>query len=717
MPWSTVELGLFSLVAVSAAAAVAVAVHLRRPSRRLPWMLLAAGLVLGAAADLSFVVGLPEPAQVGLGAVADGLLLAALVALRPGWLRDRRALLAAVGVSVGAGLLAWALLVAAVSSLPAATAAVVWLRLLGDVLVVGTVAGLLAHGRGGRRPLRWMLAAATLGAATDLLMVLGVLSPRWFAVGSVVSLLGWAAAALHKAMAALTDPPVAADARLSRPGIVAAISTVLAPSLALGLQDALGMPLTVGPMVAGSVVLVALVAARVVLGVDQSAGAVDRERAQHELAHQAAHDSLTGVPNRAQALRLIRAALSRAQRSGATVGLLFVDLDGFKVVNDSLGHAVGDEVLRCTADRMQAAVRSGDVVGRLGGDEFVVMLEPVESDAAAVLAANRLIETISAPITLADGRQVGVGASVGVAMSMDASTDAESLLLEADMAVYRAKQSGKGRTEVFDQSLRRELRHRTHVETGVIAAIENDELLVHYQPIVNVLTTEVLGYEALVRWRRPDGAVVAPADFILIAEQSDLICELDSWVLRRATQQLAEWNRQRSGAVLFVSVNVSGRHIVRPRLCDDVDSALRASGVDPRQLVLEITETALIDDSLALANLETLRRAGVSISIDDFGSGYNSIARLEQLPVDIVKIDSRFLHRGGPSTNKLLRLIVQAAHAFDLPVVAEGVEHAHQLELLRSIECESAQGYFLGRPVDPSEIDIGAQRSVPAEPG
>jgi len=279
------------------------------------------------------------------------------------------------------------------------------------------------------------------------------------------------------------------------------------------------------------------------------------------------------------------------------------------------------------------------------------------------------------------------------------------------VAVYRAKTTGRGRTEVFDSALRDELRRQAELEDVIAVAISHDELVLHYQPIVDLTTGDVDGYEALVRWERPGVGLVSTSEFIPVAERSDLICELDSWVLNHASRQLSEWNRSTGSSHLTIAVNISGRHIARKRIGNDVITALQAAGIHPRQLVLEITETALIDDSSALVNLQYLRDLGVAISIDA-GTGYNFIGRLESLPVDIMKIDKRFLDRTAPSADKLLRLLVQSAHAFDLPVVAEGVEHQSQLDVLKSIDCDSAQGYLLGRPVDAAQIEIPGEASA-----
>jgi diguanylate cyclase (GGDEF)-like protein len=707
------------VVGLISAAAVVMRTRWHRPPHRDAWWALATGVLLVSMAD-GLAVATPRLGDGG-PVVAIALSGAGALALTAGTVlldrrrdrsvdRDRQ--FASIAVVISVALLGWVMMAAPVAARhPGSAANSLWAALAGDVLIVGGVVGLVSHRTLRGASLGWMLAAtgtrcvAHLGAAVGPGSV-GVAGPLVSAL-LLLSVVGWGAAAAAPPTPESSETSGGIHRGLSALRILAVVAVLLVPTAALVIQRLSGVEFALWPVVAAALALTAVVTGRLASTLGEFK-ALDRERrhVEDELAYQAAHDSLTGLPNRAESMRLIQAGLSRAQRSGATVGLLFVDLDGFKAINDSLGHRAGDEVLRNVAHRMREEVRAGDVVGRLGGDEFVVLLEPLDADVSAVSTAERLVQAIGVPVALSDGRQVGIGASVGVAISQDGSTDPDLLLHEADVAVYRAKQTGRGRTEVFDQRLRRELRERAVVEAGVVGAIQNDELVVHYQPIVDVQTQEVLGYEALVRWRRPDGKLVAPAEFILIAEQSDLICDLDTWVLQRATQQLAAWNERLGRSTLFIAVNVSGRHIIRPRLRDDVGAALQASGIEPRQLVLEVTETALIDDSLALTNLETLRRTGVSISIDDFGSGYNSIARLEQLPVDIVKVDSRFLSRGGPSTNKLLRLIVQAAHAFGLPVVAEGVEHHFELEMLQSIECESAQGYYLGRPLDPAEIVI-----------
>ncbi|MGY1639005.1 putative bifunctional diguanylate cyclase/phosphodiesterase [Geodermatophilus sp. SYSU D00742] len=442
-----------------------------------------------------------------------------------------------------------------------------------------------------------------------------------------------------------------------------------------------------------------------------------REELQFALAHQATHDPLTELPNRAQALTLVTSALHRAQRSGEMTGLLFVDLDGFKGVNDSHGHACGDDVLRAVARRMSAAVRPGDVVCRLGGDEFVVLVERVRAERDLQELGDRLIAAVSEPITAA-GQQVRIGASVGVAVSRDSGTDADALVAEADTAAYRAKRRGRGRTEMFDERLRVQLHERAGMEAAITAGIAGGEMELHYQPVVDVGRHRVIGYEALVRWNRPGHGVVPPDRFVPVAEGSRLICDLDRWVLHEATRQLAEWRAAAPPAdgapEPTMAVNVSGRHLADRRVVQDVADALAASGLPAALLVVEITETVLVSDPTAIGHLADLRALGVSIAIDDFGTGYTSIGQLRDMPVDTLKIDRSFIASAEPGHPELVALIIRAAHTFGLTVVAEGVEEPHQLDRLRAVACDQAQGYLLYRPMPAADAGALLRPAVPA---
>ncbi|WP_432514237.1 putative bifunctional diguanylate cyclase/phosphodiesterase [Kineococcus sp. SYSU DK001] len=449
----------------------------------------------------------------------------------------------------------------------------------------------------------------------------------------------------------------------------------------------------------------------------------DRDLLQEEMAHQATHDALTTLPNRAEALTQIDRALRRTHRTGDRVGLLFLDLDQFKTVNDSLGHVAGDAVLQTVAQRLRDRVRAVDVVARLGGDEFVVLVEPVLDDKGLVDLGQALIETVSAPIALAGGTESRalVGASVGIAVSRlgaqqpdaagtEPGDHADRLLQEAHTAAYRAKQAGRGRVEVYDDDLRAALAAQAAVEEGLRHALAHDELVLHYQPVTSLDSGRVGSVEALVRWQKPGEGLVPPGRFIPVAEGSDLICDLGRWALRTSLRQLAEFDAAGGPcAGLRVAVNVSGRHLRSPRLVDDVRSALAAAGTRPDRLTLEITETVMVEDDAAWARLEELRAIGVRVAIDDFGTGYTSFGQLSRVPVDVLKIDRSFVDSDDPRTVELVRLVVGAARSFGLGVVAEGVEQASQVHALQATGCDYAQGFHFSRPVPAERLAAAVQ--------
>jgi diguanylate cyclase (GGDEF)-like protein len=507
-------------------------------------------------------------------------------------------------------------------------------------------------------------------------------------------------------MARITEPSEVRRRPLRAQRFVAmTLATLVTPGI-LAVQTLVGLHTSVWAVIVGSVVMFLLVLARMNVAISQIA-AMSRQRRllQDELHHQASHDVLTGLPNRGQALLLVNQALERARRTGDAVTVLFVDLDGFKTVNDTLGHRAGDEVLRVVARRLSSAVRHGDVAARLGGDEFVVMLEGATASGTAAQVAERVIDAVSQKIIVESGAEARVGASVGIATSAAGDVTADELVHDADQALYRAKAEGKGRHVVFGAELREELTRQAELEVALRHAIANDELRLHYQPILDIATRSLRGQEALVRWERPGRGLVMPSGFLPVAENSDLICELDSWVLLEATRQLAAWCRAAGHDGLVVAVNVSGRHVGRRRFLDDVVEAIALSGIRPRQLVVEVTETALAEHRTAIANLTELRRLGVAVTLDDFGTGYSRIGQLSRLPVDSVKIAREYLEAGSSANRKLLELMVQAAHNAGLHVVGVGVERPEQLELLRELGCESAQGFYLGRPMTSEQLD------------
>jgi diguanylate cyclase (GGDEF)-like protein len=704
-------------IGMSAVVAILAGVSLLHPVRRAPWYLMAAG-------QLSWVIGdsvsswyqnieadgvFPSLADVFYVA-AYPLLAFSLVVMIRGRRTDRdvAGLLDSAILTSALALLSWVLLAgpALLASAESPGAAAVGLAYpVGDIVLAGLLIILLTT-PGGRTPaFRFLLGAISLlvvgDSASGVVSLLNYTTSSNFALFWLAAYLAWGAAALHPSMRTLSEP----SATIVKPpgrGRLAAltVATLVAPGT-LAVELALGSPVDGWAIVVGSVVSFLLVVARMKVGNNQLVATIkQREQLQEDLSYQAAHDSLTRLPNRAQALHLIDAALSRAQRSGAIIGLLFVDLDRFKAVNDTYGHPAGDQVLTTAAARMQSEVRAGDVVARLGGDEFVVLLEPVDSQASVVEIAERLVAAVSMPMVLQSGHQVAVGASVGVAISMDGSIDGDRLLGEADAAVYGAKRAGRGQVGIYDEWLRRELSDRAELEAAITHGLQAGEFAVYYQPIVGVATGQVQGYEALIRWNRPGVGVVEPDAFIPTTEASKLICDLDTWVLREALKQLAAWpDEQRS-----VAVNISGRHMASSRILEDVRAALQESGVAADRLILEITETIMIDDTVTIGHLRQLRDMGIIVSIDDFGTGYNSIAQLRHLPVDIIKIDKSFLSATLPGSDQLFRLIVETVHACGLVVVAEGVETEEQLSLVRSAGCESAQGFLLARPMPASSV-------------
>jgi diguanylate cyclase (GGDEF)-like protein len=426
----------------------------------------------------------------------------------------------------------------------------------------------------------------------------------------------------------------------------------------------------------------------------------EREDLQEQLAQQATHDALTGLPNRAAAMMAVEQAMARASRSGDTMTVLFVDLDDFKRANDQGGHAVGDEALRIAGARIKSAVRSGDVVARLGGDEFLVVAESVESVQAIREIADRIVDQIAVPMEI-DGGVVRIGASIGFAIPNSSTDIAGDLLQRADLAMYRAKQNGRGRVVQFDTDLERAAAERRVLETAMSAALDNDALHIHFQPVLDVATGRLKSVEALLRWNRPGFGLQSPARFIPILEATPLIIDVGRWVLGRATEMVQAQRRIAGFENLAVAVNLSGRHLMHTSLLDDVRRALDGSGLPPEALIVEITETALVTDmTTVIEQTRALHALGVKIAIDDFGTGYTSIGQLSRLPVDILKIDRSLVDNVGVSSSRrIIELIIEVGHTLDMCVVAEGVEDSEQLRALTALNCDSVQGYLLGVPL------------------
>ncbi len=435
------------------------------------------------------------------------------------------------------------------------------------------------------------------------------------------------------------------------------------------------------------------------VGVVLENGRLERSLAQlveleRELSHQANHDPLTGLANRTLFRDRVATALARTNTLSAVV---FVDLDDFKTVNDSLGHAAGDRLLTVVAERISAAVRTQDITARLGGDEFALLLEGVEDVNEAVEIAQRVLSALRAPVQLAS-TDVLVQASIGVALSDDVK-DVTEILRNADVAMYSAKGEGKGRVDIFEGGMHLQAVARLELKRDLRRAIDRGELSLAYQPVVDLTSGRIHGFEALARWRHPTRGMVAPDRFIPIAEEDGFVVALGKWVLAEACGEAAQWNR--TGEDIRVSVNISPRQLRHPDLVADVQEVLRRTGFDPTLLILEVTETVLMEDvELSLRRLSELKRLGVRIAIDDFGTGYSSLSYLQQMPVDLVKIDRSFIEQMGP----LVGAILSIAESLKLTTVAEGIETGDQLDELIGLECPYGQGFLFSKPIPPSEV-------------
>ena len=429
----------------------------------------------------------------------------------------------------------------------------------------------------------------------------------------------------------------------------------------------------------------------------------DRHGYERQLTHAAFHDDLTGLGNRALFEKLLGEAL---KQRGRRVAVFFIDLDHFKVVNDTLGHQFGDLLLGEAADRLASCLRSGDFLARLGGDEFTVLVPDIATDGVAVLMAGRMIEAMRKPFEL-DGRQVVVSASVGIAVGTAGATEPDVLLRDADAAMYQAKDNGRDGYKVFSSVMHDRMLHKLELETRLRRAIDLGEFYLAYQPIFDVGSTDLLGFEALVRWRQTDGTVVSPAEFIPLAEETGLIMPLGRWVLAEAARQLAAWSAEIAAAAhCTMNVNVSSRQLRDLSLLADVSETLDETGLAPSRLCLELTESAIMTDvDAAVAVLGELRDMGVRVAIDDFGTGYSSMNYLRRLPLDTLKIDKDFIDRLGQNVKdtSIVQAVIDLGHTLDARVTAEGIETADQLELLRLMGCDEAQGFLLGRPMDAVE--------------
>jgi diguanylate cyclase len=574
---------------------------------------------------------------------------------------------------------------------------------VGDMVLLVALASALLRGTApsARRPLQLLASGIAAYIAADLVYGWITLHSSYQG-GDPVDTLWMVAIALTAvapaAQRAVSEPEQIAPAH-NRVGVLPYVAVAL--GFAVLLFSERHDPLF--PNVTLSLIALCLAA---LVGIRQLLAQRDLVAVRDELRHQALHDALTGLPNRLLILDRTEQALARASRDRSAVAVLYLDLDGFKDINDSFGHTAGDKLLQVMSSRLAGAVRHSDTVARLGGDEFMVLLDGESAEAGPELVAERLLAVLREPIDLngTTGRTLGVTASIGVAIGPRRT--AEELVRDADLALYRAKESGKNRFMIFESAMHSAVEDRVTLQLDLQAAIDADELFLVYQPTFDLRTETVCGAEALLRWRHKTRGVVGPDTIIEIAEETGLIVPIGRWVLNEACRQAAGW-RQR-GYLTSIAVNVSPRQLDTVGFVSDVRAALTASGLDPASLTLELTETTLMRESaLTARQLADIKRLGVRIAIDDFGTGYSSLAYLRQFPVDTLKIDRSFV--SGPASAKegiaLIRTLIQLGKTLGLEVVGEGIEDVDQLRSLQREHCDLGQGYLLARPLDLAALE------------
>ncbi len=441
---------------------------------------------------------------------------------------------------------------------------------------------------------------------------------------------------------------------------------------------------------------------------DAEGAAVRIAGSQTDITDRQVLDPLTGLPNRALFLDRLASALGRSRRKpDLMTGVLFLDLDRFKYVNDSLGHLVGDQLLKHVASTLEACLRPGDTVARLGGDEFTILVEEIHSPENAAQVAERVHAKLEEPFQLAD-HEMFLTVSIGIALATQGTEKPENLLRDADTAMYCAKSLGRGRHQLFDRDMRHRAVAQLQVETDLRRAVERNELVVYYQPIVSLATDKITGFEALIRWNHPERGLIMPLEFIAVAEETGIILQIGRWVLEQACRQLRTWERELSEvAEMCMSVNLSPKQLLGHQMVEQVAEVLAETGIEPHRLLLEITEGAFIENpDVALQIIEDLRQMGVRVCVDDFGTGYSSLSYLHSLPISTLKIDRSFITKLGrrEKQTELVQNIIKMAGDLDIDVVAEGVETDDQRERLRGLQCGFMQGFSFCRPLEADRI-------------
>lgn len=693
---------------------IALAALRTNPARRPAWLLILFAVALLTIGDATYSAIELMNSAVPYPSAADVSYLAGYVALVAGFLgllrgrttgSDRATLIDASILTASAAAAFW--VVIGVPSISGATdplAIAVSLAYPGADLVLLMI-GLHALLGGAARPrfLQIMLLGLTSYFVADVVYAVSVLNGQYvdghpIDLGWIVGLLLIGSASLHPSTRLPVTGVTKVETRLSRQRLaLLAFAAFLAPALLVA-QGASSDPHTLAGLVLAWTVLFGLVLVRMASSVDDlGSSLIQRRRLQDDLAHQATHDSLTRLANRA----LFETRLESAVVPDPTgTGLIFLDLDDFKTVNDTLGHATGDALLQTIAARIQRELRDTDLVARLGGDEFAILVEHCPDEATLRSLAERILTAIRAPVALA-GRHLVVHASAGMAFGREGLAGLD-LMRDADVAMYQAKSKGKGQIERHEPAMHEAIVRGYELRTELAAAVVSHAFILEFQPIIDLRTETVVAGEALVRWRHPTRGILAPGEFIGIAEQSGLIRELGSWILREACRIAATWPSFGDGRGRSLGVNLSPAQLLDPGFLGEVVAILGETGLDPHRLTLEITESALIDLEAASTALSAISRLGVKLALDDFGTGYSALSYVADLPFDIVKIDQSFVSGMGENSRveSLLGGILGLCRSLSLLAVAEGVETEAQLARLRRLGCPEGQGFLFGRPMD-----------------
>ena len=704
-----------------AAAGVILLARRGRSATRKPWLILALGLALYGLGDLVYDA-IEASGVAPFPSLADAFYLPAYVLILGGLGRffltrrqDAGDLLDGLLLLSAAAALLWTFVIGPLTSGGSDQPLTVAIALAYPIMDLALVALLIRAMLGGARDARLFILALGCFLASDLVYAVAAVDGTYVAgvidLGWLTAFALWGTVALRP-MAIGASRPVAPHELSARRMLVlgAAAMTPIAIAIAAPTRHAVVDPVAVA---LSSAVLFLILFARLALLVRRQHALLDeRGRLQSALEQQAFEDPLTGLPNRRGFLARVDAAIAA---DPGHVAVLFLDLDDFKTVNDSLGHAAGDRLLRIVGERLRTVSRASEAVARLGGDEFAVLLEHIASPEAASSVAGRLLSTLAQPVSL-DGRLTAARCSIGIALAGPEAADGATLMRNADLAVYRAKAAGKGRYDLFDQVLFGDVLRALAIRDGLSSALERGQFALFFQPIVAAGTGSLEAFEVLLRWQHPELGMVMPGEFIPVLEHSGHMQRVGTWVLETACREAAAW-RDRGLPDVGVNVNISPVQLASPSFLGEVRAALDGAPLAARLLTLEITETGLDDAAGSMERLVALRSWGVRLSIDDFGTGYSSLSRVANLPITELKLDRSML-----TEDRLLGAVLQLGHALGVRLVAEGVESGSQLARVRDLGCEAVQGYHIGRPLSPDDLGrfiesrVGARRTAPTPP-